>query len=87
MMDPLQKRTFCHAITRFHLYFTEICQTSVAKLRMSMTSQLQGWKVRVRRASTESMEPLTLLVLYLQGSNAGQKCLKISRIFKVDVPL
>ena len=40
-----------------------------------------------RRTSTESMEPLTLLVLYLQGSNAGQKCLKISRIFKFDVPL
>ena len=35
----------------------------------------------------QSMEPLTLLVLYLQGSNAGQKCLKISRIFKFDVPL
>ena len=40
----------------------------------------------VRRALTEDMVPLSILVLYLQGSNAGRKCLKISRIFKFDVP-
>ena len=33
------------------------------------------------------MVPLSILVLYLQGSDAGQKCLKISRIFNFDVPL
>ena len=33
------------------------------------------------------MVPLTISVLYLQGSNAGRKCFKISRIFKFDVPL
>ena len=51
--------------------------TGVAKLCMSMHSQLQEGYVRVRRAGTEDMEPPTILVLYLQGSDAGQKCLKI----------
>ena len=32
------------------------------------------------------MKPITLLVLYLQGYDAGQKCLKISNNFKFDVP-
>ena len=68
-MDPLQNRTFCHAITRFHLYFTQIWQTSVAKLRMSMTSQLQGGRFGYVEQA-QIMEPLTLLVLYLQGSDA-----------------
>ena len=86
-MDPLQNRTCCRAITIFQLYFTQVWPTSVAKLWMSMHSQLQQWYVRVRRASTENMEPLTILVLYLQGSDAGQKWLKISRIFNFDVPL
>ena len=39
--------------------------------------QLQEGYVRVRRAGTENMESPTILVLYLQGSDAGQKCLKI----------
>ena len=33
------------------------------------------------------MKPITLLVLYLQGSDAGQKWLNISSNFKFDVPL
>ena len=32
------------------------------------------------------MEPITLLVLYLQGSDAGQKWLNISSNFNFDVP-
>ena len=33
------------------------------------------------------MKSITLLVLYLHGYDAGQKCLKISSNFKFDVPL
>ena len=40
---------------------------------MSMHSQLQEGYVRVRRARAENMEPPSILVLYLQGSDAGQK--------------
>ena len=86
-MDPLQNRTFCLAITRFHLCFTQVWPTSVAKLCMSMHSHLQEGYARVRRASTENMESPSILVLYLQGSDAGHKWLKIWRIFKFDVPL
>ena len=54
---------------------------------MARPLYLQGGQVQVRRIGTESMEPLTLLVLYLQGSDAGQNNFKISGIFKFDVPL
>ena len=52
-----------------------------------MPSHLQDWYVPVGRVCTETIDHLTILVLYLHGSNAGQKCLEISRIFKFDVPL
>ena len=67
-MDPLQNRTSCPAITRFHLY-----------LPQNLTGCC-GW-------ATKYMKSITLLVLYLQGYDAGQKCLKISINFKFDVPL
>ena len=52
-----------------------------------MPSHLQDWYVPVCRVCTENIDHLTIVVLYLQGSDAGQKCLGISRIFKFDVPL
>ena len=86
MMDPLQNRTFCHAITRF----TYISPNFDRLVWLNYACQCLP-NYRVGRYGYvdkhRSMEPLTLLVLYLQGSNAGQKCLKISRILKFDVPL
>ena len=44
---------------------------------MPMSSDLQGRWVRVGSVRTKDMELLTRTVLYLQGSDAGQKYFKI----------
>ena len=67
--------------------YHQVWQTSVATVCMPMSSQLQGRWVRVCRVRTKDMELLTLSVLYLQGSDAGQKYFKIYWIFKFAVPL
>ena len=41
-MDTLQNRTYCPAISIFHLYFTQIWQITVAKLRMPMPFPITG---------------------------------------------
>ena len=87
LMDPIQNRTFWPAISIFHLYFPQLCQTSVSKLCMPMPSYLQGGWERIGRISTGNMESLYLLVASLQGSDAGQNILRISGIFNFDVPL
>ena len=87
LMDPLQNRTFCPAISIFHLYFPQLWQTSVSKMCMSMTSYLQSGYERVCRVGTGNMVSLYLLVASLQGSDAGQNILRISGIFNLEVPL
>ena len=61
----------------FFLYLPQVGQTSVATVCMPMSSQLQDWWVRVCSVRTKDMELLTLSVLYIQGSHAGQKYFKI----------
>ena len=84
-MDPLQNRTFCPVITRFHLYFTpnltgccgKTMHTRAFPFTGLVRSQLQSGWVRVCSVPKKDMELLALSVLYLQGSNAGQKYFKI----------
>ena len=85
-MDPLQKRTFCLAISIIHLYFSKICQTSVYTMH-AHASYLQGSYVGIRRIRTGNIEPLYIMVASLQVSDGGQNVSKISGIFKFDVPL
>ena len=87
LMDPLQNRTFCPAISIFHLYFPQLWQTSVSKMCMSMTSYLQSGYERVCRVGTGNMVSLYLLVASLQGSDAGQNICIISGFINFDVPL
>ena len=57
------------------------------ELCMSMPSYLQGGQVMEGRVSTGNIKSISLMVACLQGSDAGQKCIKISRIFKFGAPL
>ena len=57
--------------------YHQVWQTTVAKQCMPMSSDLQGRWVPVGSVRTKDMEPLTRTVLYLQGSDAGQKYFKI----------
>ena len=61
----------------FSCIYPQIWQTTLAKQCMPMTSHLQGRLVRVCSVRTKDMELLTLSVLYIQGSDAGQKYYKI----------
>ena len=40
-----------------------------------------------RRAGTGNIKSISLMVACIQGSDAGQKCFKISRIFNFGVQL
>ena len=40
-----------------------------------------------RRAGTGNIKTISLMVACIQGSDAGQKCIKISRIFNFGVQL
>ena len=71
----------------FSCSYPQIWPTTVVKLCMPMSSSLQGWKVPVGSVRIRDMELLTLSVLYLQGSDAGQRYFKIYWIFKFAVPL
>ena len=61
----------------FSWIYPQIWQTTVDKQCMPMSSHLQGRLVRVCSVRTNDMELLTRTVLYLQGSDAGQKYFKI----------
>ena len=54
---------------------------------MFKPSYLQRCKVREGRAGTGNLKSIYLMVACLQGSDAGQKCGKISRIFNFGVQL
>ena len=74
-MDLLQNRTFFPAISIFHLFpppLPQRGQTSVAKLRMLMPSQLQRVLVQIRRTGKGNIDSLYLLVAPIHGSDAGQ---------------
>ena len=54
---------------------------------MPMPSYIQcGWVTEVR-ARTGNIKSISLMVACIQGSDAGQKCFKISRIFNFGVQL
>ena len=53
---------------------------------MPMSSQLQGRWVRECSVSTKDMELLSLSVLYIQGSDAGQKIIKNLMNFQICRP-
>ena len=76
-MYPPQNGQYWHAFPIFYQYLPQIWQTTVAKQCMPMSSRLQGRYVRECRVRTKGMELLTRTVLYLQGSDAGQKYFKI----------
>ena len=57
----------------FSCIYPQVWQSSVATVCMPMSSQLQGRWVRVCSVRTKDMELLSLTVLYIQGSDAGQK--------------
>ena len=77
-MDPLQNRTFCPVITRFHLYFTPNLTGCCGETMQHPCLPIYrvGGYGYVAYLKTD-MELLALSVLYLQGSNAGQKYFKI----------
>ena len=54
---------------------------------MSMTSYLPGGQITEGRVRTGNINSISLMVARLQGSDAGQKCVKISRIFNFVVQL
>ena len=57
------------------------------QLCMPMPSYIQcGWVTEVR-ARTGNIKSISLMVACIQGSDAGQKCFKISRIFNFGVQL
>ena len=53
---------------------------------MPMSSHLQGRWVRVCSVRTKDMELLSLTVLYIQGSDAGQKYIKNLMNFQLCRP-
>ena len=57
----------------FSCIYPQVWQTSVATICMPMSSQLQGRWVRVCSVRRKDMAILSLSVLYIQGSDAGQK--------------
>ena len=71
----------------FSCIYPHIWPTTLAKLCMPMSSRLQGWYVPVGSVRARNMELLTLFVLYLQGSDAGQKYFKTQWIFNFAAPL
>ena len=73
--------------TRFQRNCPQIWQSTVAKLFMFMPSYLQRCLVRRGRAGTGNIKSISVMVACLQGSDAGQKCVKISRIFNFGVQL
>ena len=54
---------------------------------MSMPSYLQGGRVMEGEVRTGNIKAISLMVACLQGSDGGQKCVKISRIFNFGVQL
>ena len=76
-MYPPQNGQYWHASPIFYQYLPQIWQTTVAKQCMPMSSRLQDRYVLVCSVRTYDMELLTRTVLYLQGSDAGQKYFKI----------
>ena len=87
LMDPLQNSIFWPWSTRFQRYCHKILQTTVDELGMSMPSYLQGGQVREGRVRTGNIKSISLMVACLQGSDAGQKFVKISRIFNFGIQL
>ena len=73
--------------TRFQRNCPQIWQTTVVELCMSMPSYLQGGQVRECRVRTGNIKSISLMVACLQGSDAGQKFVKISRIFNFGIQL
>ena len=57
------------------------------QLCISMLSYVQGGWVTEVRARTGNIKSISLMVACIQGSDAGQKCFKISRIFNFGVQL
>ena len=80
-MDPLQNRTFCPAITRFHLCFTQVWLNYACPCLPISGMGRYAYVEHSQKMVSSHIGSL------LQVSNAGRKCLKISRIFKFDVPL
>ena len=57
------------------------------QLCISMLSYSQGGWVTEVRIRTGNIKSISLMVACIQGSDAGQKCFKISRIFNFGVQL
>ena len=84
---PFRIRHFDPQITKFQRNCPQVWQTTVDLLCMPMPSYIQcGWMTEVR-ARTGNIKSIYLLVACLQGSDAGQKCFKILRIFNFGVQL
>ena len=73
--------------TRFQRNCPQIWQCTVAKLCMFMPSYLQRCLVMEGRAGIGNIKSISLMVACLQGSDTGQKCFKISRIFNCGVQM
>ena len=85
LMDPLQNKTFWPVNYQISTKLSPILQPTVDELCMSMPSYLQGGQVMEGRVRTGNIKSISLMVACLQGSGAGQKCFKISRIFNCGV--
>ena len=84
---PFRIGHFDPYITRFQRNCPQIWQSTVANVCMLMPSYLQRCYVREGRACTGNIKSISLMVACVQGSDAGQKCGKISRIFNFGVQL
>ena len=87
LMDPLQNRTFWPVNYQISTKLSPNFTATVDQLCMSMPSYLQGGQVREGRARTGSIQSISLTFACLQGSDSGQKCVKISRICNFGVQL
>ena len=87
LMDPLQNRTFWPVKYQSSTKLSQFWQTTVDQLCMYMPSYLQGGYISEGRARTGNKQSISLMFACLQGSDAGQKCFKISRIFNCGVQL
>ena len=88
-MDPIQNTTFWpvnyQISTKLSPSLTDYCGSAVHAHAFIFT----GWigEVMERRAGTGNIKSISLMVACIQGSDAGQKCFKISRIFNFGVQL
>ena len=87
LMDRLQNRTFWHVKYQISTKLSPNLQTTVGELCMSMPSYLQGGQLKEGRVRTGNIKSISLMVACLSGSDAGQKCAKITRIFNFGIQL